>query len=300
MQYLKRSVHSLNSKLRKIDRRAFASPPEELIGPVFLVGPPRSGSTLSYQVLVNSLNVSYLPRLANYSYGLIHLIFRTFKGQLRNPKPIFESDYGRIEGLLSPSEGFGMWQEWLQLEGGSYHRSKDLSLLTSDLASLQATIGAPLLIKCFYLSLSIDWLSRVFPDSRFIFVQREFIANCASVRRARDLPRNKHWWSVRPPGFQGHLQESVTDQVVWQVSKIIELINESFEDLESQRYRTISYEGLCEHPNDVVDDLASWLETLGIIKRSGREKLVPFRISSNVSSEMRRKIEQSKYFKFNA
>lgn len=299
---LAHSVHSVNSWVRPFDYCAFGSRSHCLNGPIFMVGPPRSGSTLTYQVFVQSLGVAFMPRLLDYSYGLSHFFAHSLVNTIRNPKPVFESDHGKTPGILSPSEAFGFWRDWFAFGTKDPHVLREsLSpeqscALRDHVSALQARLDLPFLFKCLYLSLSVDVLAKIFPNSRFLMIRRNPIANCASIIRARMRNQDLRWWSIRPPGFEGHLNEPLADQVVWQLSEIIRISIDSLGELSSNRWRYIDFEDLCNDPTQTVNELIEWLEPVGVMARPTRVEIKPFVLPRVPSMELQKNIKASKYF----
>lgn len=266
-------VHAVNGKLQAIDYCLFSPDPCENPGPVFLVGAPRSGSTLAFQILTQVLRVSYFPRILDYSYGVTNLAFRVLRSQLERPTPIFVSSYGKIPGLLSPSETFGYWRKWLYKgKSGDHSFSEPLppamaGQLRKYIYAFQGHSTAPLLVKCLYLSLAIPALSEAIPNARFVFVQRDPLSIAASVLRVRQRESSLSWWSVRPSGYERRSCHSPAEQAVWQVSETLRIVQDSLSQLDSERWCSLWFEDLCESPSAVAIELAGWLASHGYKQR---------------------------------
>src|SRR6185295_3526902 len=76
---------------------------------LFIVGPPRSGTTLAYQVLAHFLPVTYFNNLTDLFPRSPLSASLLFNRWLRpNPDP-FHSFYGNTAGLAEPNDAFHIW-----------------------------------------------------------------------------------------------------------------------------------------------------------------------------------------------
>ena len=84
--------------------------------PVFIIGAPRTGSTILYQALTNQLDVLYVDNLTCKLYGNLFFGFRLsnklFKQKAHN---CFKSNHGdtSVCGFHAPSECGEFWYRWL-------------------------------------------------------------------------------------------------------------------------------------------------------------------------------------------
>jgi hypothetical protein len=98
----RRSVTALNRALSRIElRKAVAAEVPLNHPPVFIVGAPRSGSTLLYQLIVVRFDVGYLSNLHCRLYGAPSLVER-MAGRRLEPPAVFSSDHGRTDWLAAP------------------------------------------------------------------------------------------------------------------------------------------------------------------------------------------------------
>lgn len=296
-------VHGINRALRPLDRALFA--PRDgrpNLGPVFIVGPARSGTTLLFQTLAHATRVSYLPQALDYGYGASNLVFRAFGARMARHAASFESRYGRTRGLLGPSEAFGFWRQWFWKGSEGDHRHaaplhpSSAAELRAVAAEISAHRGMPLLVKCLYLSLSVPALANAFPNARFIFATRDAAATAQSSLLARTKAGSRHaWWSTRPPGYHHMMHAPPQDQVLWQLGNIACTIRSDLASLDPGCWMRVRYEDLCEAPQEVLR---------GIIDRLGLDSWdhndIPARFSSPglapTDTAARALLEASPYF----
>jgi len=81
--------------------------------PIFIIGLPRSGTTLLYQVMTKCLKMCYFNNLTDHfpkSPVLVSLLTSPFNGN--RPHGDFSSYYGETIGWNAPSQGGLIWREW--------------------------------------------------------------------------------------------------------------------------------------------------------------------------------------------
>lgn len=266
-ELIAQAAHSANSALAPIDRFIFSRRGDTSPAPpIFIVGCPRSGTTLLYQVLTHCLQLGYLPRYLDHAYGVCHLASRLSSLEARQSAPMFRSSYGRIRGLRSPSESFGFWQRWLRKGrlGDHSHRVPLPAMRAQSMAdavsALSREMMAPPLFKCVYLSLAVPALAAAIPDSRFIYMRRDWLDTACSIYKKRTQLPSGMWWSIRPQGYLKRLSQDLADQVVWQVQATGRELEDALHGLDARRYVTVDYTELCAAPGDVAERVGTWAE----------------------------------------
>jgi hypothetical protein len=184
---------------------------------------------------------------------------------------VYESTYGNIKGVFSPSEHGNFWFRWFPRESelGHYVDPEDLKLedyetLKPALDSIAAICGKPLVVKGGYLVMAVGALAKILPDARFVFVRRDPFYNCQSLLVRRLNQRNPNtWWSVKPPQYQSIRSLPIWCQVTEQFFFTNKIIERELESFATQRYLNVSYEALCDNPREFIHSLAHWLSDSG-------------------------------------
>ena len=106
-------------------------------------------------------------------------------------------------------------------------------------------------------SLRIMRLRKLFPESRFIVIQRDPLFTTQSILLSRiHINRDpQKWWSVKVPGFEKMDKKEAIDQVVWQVEQINRIIDRDLSDIPEQVFK-LQYEEFCRSPVTVLDKIA--------------------------------------------
>lgn len=227
---------------------------------IILLALPRSGSTLTYQVLCHGLRLRYLSNLGNLFYQLPLLGGLLSSWKCRNHLSNFSSQHGFVSGLCGPAEGLRYWDYWLNNGIDERHATKinqkKLCFRKKYLKKVFAFLGHinhPLATG--YLGHTLNWkeLREIFPNALFIRLHRDPVSNALSLLKARKIKDN--WFSVFPIECQQHTHETPHEQVAAQVY----WLNKRLSDLEKDHQTLhISYELLCNSPTKELNKIQSF------------------------------------------
>lgn len=247
---------------------------------VFILGAPRCGSTFLFQLLSHQLRLRYTDKLLNRLSNRPRLaLWLSSWFQLSHQgHGCFTSNYGATPGaqLFAPSECGKLFHRFFPKgENEERYPPEDTQLATYRDCVLWVVQRSktPLLIKNLEANNWIATLAELFPDARFIHLQREPLYNAQSVligRRSRGIGANQDW-SVLPKNWQSQAYSDEYSRVVHQIKGLDRQISD-----ELQRYVapegviTLSYEHVVENPKAVVEQLAVFL---GQVDVRGRAQL---------------------------
>jgi hypothetical protein len=239
--------------------------------PIFLVGPPRSGSTLVTQVLTDAFRVGYMSNLHCRWYGWPGFAERTFGAMVNKAPSDYASSHGRTRGLSAPAECGAWWYRFFPVEP-AYATRRDISdrklkAFARSLRDLEAAAGLPLIFKNLYASLRIEPIVSCFPDALFVVIEREEALNAQSILRARHKVHGCYepWWSVPPPEVEELKRLKPVEQVVGQIRKIHDLIDGDVKrlGLADQVFR-INYERFCSDVHGTLGMFEEFAATRGV------------------------------------
>lgn len=258
--------------------RSMVSPENKTI-PVWIIGVPRSGTTLAYQMICKSFNGSYLTNKVAKRYR-IALLARLWE-RLLNRNGIeptsFESKNGRTFSKNDPHEGGPLFYQFFPKDE-PYTGSGDLSLVEQNkFKKVVSFITQPeelFISKNTYNSLRIGAIMEVFPNSRFIWVNRHKESTISSIIKARsgEGVKKNELWSVHPPGWKSKLHLPEKELVEWQYDEIERIIKQDLEKT-GARFCKVSYKELCLKPRKTIRDISVELDLDSYLK--DLEGLVP-------------------------
>lgn len=248
---------------------------------VLVVGPPRSGTTLTMQWLAASGSFAYPSNLLSRFFGAPYLGARIqqllldprfdYKGELAAlaaPTERFRSDLGKTRGPLEPNEFWYFWRRFVPLRDPEPlgDRAVDAEGLRRGLAALEAAFGAPFAAKGILFQYDLPKIAAILPRAVFVHTVRDPIDNARSLLKARvdywgDAGR---WFSVRPPGSE-HLQDAAPEvQVAGQILATHASLRAQRDTLPPGCWLEVDHEAFCRDPAPTWDALRDRLAPLGV------------------------------------
>ncbi len=243
--------------LRKLSRY------DQDLKPIWIIGVPRSGTTLAYQVFCKAFKASYLSNrvVKRYRIALVARMAERlfFSGKLVPPS--FKSSYGYTQSANGPHEGGPLFYQYFSKKepyANADHLGKGEG---NEFKKVIKAISYPhslFISKNTVHSLRIKALAKLFPDSIFLWISRDKVSTAHSIMNARIANKitTEQWWSVKPPGWEEKNKGTEIEKVVWQVNEIESIIQRDLEETGAS-YLKISYKDLCEEPRQIVEDVAN-------------------------------------------
>ena len=242
------------------------SPPAH--SPVFIIGAPRTGSTILNQLITNHFKVTYISNLADVFYkNLPFGIYLSDKLYHNQPHKTTTSRYGNTRhlGMSAPSEGGDFWYRWLPKDKHFIDFGEVDEMAVEE---IRATIFSiinywhrPLLFKNLNMGQRMRLIREITPQAKFIWIRRNPLNTAQSILLARRtlgiLPGQL--WSVRPINA---LHLTTLDEIPQVVQQIYSLERQIFNDrslFPAANFIEISYEALCAQPEEQMDALAAFL-----------------------------------------
>lgn len=224
---------------------------------IILVSAPRSGSTLTYQILSRATSSMYLTNLWNLLYS-VPIIGGKISRNKRSNSNNFISNKGLVQGVYGESEGLKFWEYWtgqgleetnhkLPIRRVKYLRKVFGGLLRKDVPMITAYLGH---------AFSINNLRKIFPGSIFIYLKRDQLSNIYSMMRTyREFEKNRknfNWLSLKPIGWRNKIHEPLIHKIIWQYNSIITKIESEISDDDTL---TVSYQDICNDPRNFLNNV---------------------------------------------
>lgn len=241
--------------------------------PIFIVGAPRTGSTLLYEALVSRYEFSYLNNLiARFPHSpcFASYLSRVFFG--KGPYGVFKSHLGETPGLDGPHEAWNFWYRWFPRN--SVHNyspagsisTEALEEMRKNVASISRIFDKPIVFKNMYNSLRIGPFREAFGDILFMYLKRDpfYCAQSILLARRSMFGSMREWWSLKPKEFEFLRDLSFCEQAVGQVYFTEKQIEEDLQSLSKKRVFRVKYRHFCEHPLAVLERVHKWLDESGV------------------------------------
>ncbi len=221
--------------------------------PVFIIGAPRTGSTILYQTLTNQLDVLYVDNLVckfnkNFFFGF-WFSNKLCKQQAHN---CFKSNHGDTKqcGDHAPSECGNYWYRWLPTDKHFIDyddiTEEMVKEIREEISAVINYFDKPLIFKNLNAGQRLRLLSRCFPEAKFIFVKRDPIFTAQSILKAKrkiGLVDNE-FWSVMPKNYKILEKLNSYEQIVKQIYYIEKQIIEDSKLFRHNNFLTIDYKDL--------------------------------------------------------
>ena len=239
---------------------------QEAQAPIFIIGSPRSGTTLLYQFFIRYLSVGYF---SNFMSNIFHAPLLAYKIQRRFLKKSidFKSYHGRTKGLSGPSEAGLFWYRWFPrgryvYSDGNTLTQKAVKELRNVIHHLTIIINKPIVFKNTYNSMRIKALAEIFPNACFIICRRDplDVAQSLLLSRQSALDCKDQWWSVPPQEIDEIEKHHYCDQVVEQVYFIERQIEQDRFESGGGHFFVVDYQRLCTNPAKVLTEVVSFLQ----------------------------------------
>lgn len=236
------------------------------IPPVFIVGPPRSGTTLLYQLMAASLDVGYINNFMA-RFWLAPVVGAYLSAQVLgiSKQADVHSDLGRTKGLGGVHE-FGYF--WKRFFPGKTDYAADIdaeseALLKREVGTMQSVLGKRLVFKNLTCGLRIAPLAKVFGEPVFIEVRRSPLANAMAILKARRKFHGNEdvWWSLEPGNLDELKKLPVPLQLEAQICRLREDISSAVKRT-GARHMVVAYEDLCTNTEEILRDLAEFISVL--------------------------------------
>jgi hypothetical protein len=240
--------------------------------PIFIVGAPRSGSTLLFQLMTDRFDVGYLangharwpgaPSLVERRRGLV----RGRSGAIGD----YDSKYGNTAGELGPSECGPFWYRFFARRPHSVTADEfplsSRRRLRAAIGAFAAACGRPVVYKNLFSTARMDALAAALPEALFIAIHRDLVANARSLLagRPRAIGSYDAWWSVEPPDIERLRGLPPHEQVVEQVRSLDAVIAQTEAKFGSDRVLHASYEELCSDPHGQLARIAEFAAAHGV------------------------------------
>ncbi len=257
----------LNTSMHRLETTDAAATTPLPWPPVFIIGAPRSGSTLLYQILVEAFDVGYLSNLHCRFYGGPSFIERWIFPRLARPIPDYTSSHGRIRGRTAPSECGEYWYQFFPREPQAVTaipEAKQRGLRTA-IRKLIIAAKRPFFFKNLMNSLRLLPLAQALPEARFIVIHRDPLANARSLLMARKRIYDDYnrWWSARPANVHELERLPPHQQVVEQIITIHQGIDAARTAIGARSFLDVGYETFCQDVHGGLDQIAHFFATQG-------------------------------------
>lgn len=231
---------------------------------IFIVGVPRSGTTLLYQLMARHLDVAYITNAVS-RYWLAPLW--ALQHLETNAGIELSSDLGRSDGDDAPHE-FGWFWQYHAPAVGPHHLTEseldafDWDFIAAELEAIAGWAGRPLVLKSLpAVDYHIPRFARELPGSVFVHIERDprFTAQSLLESRRKRYGDETTWWSIRPRDLDTWSDRDPVEQVAHQIEDVSRHIKDGLAIVPAYRSISLRYEQLVEDPRREMEKVAQFL-----------------------------------------
>lgn len=219
--------------------------------PLFIIGAPRSGTTLIYQLITNYFKISYPSNLVELSHENIYfgfwLKYLFFKNR---PHNCFKSFYGLTEscGLNAPNEKGKYWWKWIPKSYLTAGQVDDFvkNDANKKILSIMNRYKKPIIFKHLTLGLQIPFVLETFPNAKFIFVKRKPVFTIQSLYKEVLAVGDNifDWVGVWPKGYEKLIEMPRIEKISKYIHLVYNNLLENIKQIPQKNLLVINYDNL--------------------------------------------------------
>lgn len=261
---------TLNAALAPVEQASYLELPETY-PTLHIVGVPRSGTTLLYQVVAAGLEIGYVNNLVAAFWRAPALGIRlSRKLGLDRFEASFDSSFGRTRGVGEPHEFGYFWNHHLRYPGlwalpPEHEEEIDWGGLRRVIVNMEHWNRGPIVFKPMLLIWHLERMAREMPLTCIAWIRRDLRAAALSLLEMRRslFGTEERWASLRPhgPGWLEH--EPPWRQVAAQVVALDRTLAAAASSLGPETVLELGYEELCADPRAVVERVRGLLAAKG-------------------------------------
>jgi len=236
--------------------------------PVFIIGAPRTGSTILYQSLTNLYEILYVDNLVCKFYRNFFFGF-WLSNKLYGDRPHnnYRSENGdtAVYGLHAPSECGQFWYRWLPKERHFVDcdeiNDAMVDQIRIEIAAIINRFNKPILFKNLNAGQRLRLIQKCFPEAKLLYIKREpfFVVQSILKARAERRIRPNQIWSVKPPNYVSLLSLDETSMIAAQVYYLEKQIEKDLSLFNRKNVFIFSYESMAKDFDSFFSGLEKYL-----------------------------------------
>lgn len=237
-------------------------------GVLFVVGAPRSGTTVLTQALIHGCVVESFTNTHAALYGAPWVVEALFGPWPPWPPAVFTSRRGRTPGLMGAHEGARFHYRFFPRDPQAVPPgSVDARAIQSFRRNVRAIGGLArrcVVIKNVANSVRLAVVARALPEALFLVIRRnedDVVRSIVSARRA-ESGNEAEWFSVRPEDWEVVRDREPATQARWQARAVYASIAKARFRWPG-RFHDVDYEVFCRQPGTVLAEVCAWARRHG-------------------------------------
>ncbi len=276
----------LDILLKPFEKRLYRKAGKSALPQIFVCGPPRSGTTVTAQILIKFLPVNYLDNLTSLfprSPIMAQKLFGWIRRGRQRDIPL-DSFYGRTTRLSYPNDALYIWDRWTGSDRKQIPDNfNDLTKkeIAQFFSALEVYSDRPVLNKNNSLNTYAHLVAEALPQAYFICLDRDpvFLAQSHLVAR-RFIHGNEHV----PYGIRGDMKqvENPIDDICRQVIFHNQCMHRQQEIIGKDRFIILPYEDFCRRPAYWVQQFSGQILGQKVNYEELERELMPLQVANKI------------------
>jgi hypothetical protein len=255
-------LHAANELLSSFENMASLKSSKQAEN-IFIIGAPRSGTTLLSQCLAGCFDVGYVDNLMASFWKAPTFGTMLSNKLIRNRLVSGTSNFGETQMISDPHEFGAFWRDALGYSDMNQDIDKEIDCLKvlEKLDQIAYAFGKPVVYKVFQLFWHLSTFHDARPNTKWIWITRDIEENARSIlelRRKKGGDINK-WISAKPVIATLFDNESNKIQAVSQVIGINEWIRTQLSMIERSSWLSLDYDEFAVNPQGAVSLISEFL-----------------------------------------
>jgi len=235
---------------------------------VFIVGAPRTGSTILYQSITNQFDVTYIDNITCLFHPLLLLGVKISKLLYSDSAhDTSKSKFGNTTnlGFHAPSECGNFWYRWLPqdkhfIDYGDFDENV-VEEIRNEIYSVIIREQKPFVFKNLNAGQRLRLINKVVPNAKIIFIRRKPLDTALSIYKSRlkNDVKDDEWWSIMPPNINELNSLSLYEKIVKQIYFIEKQIMRDKNLFPKENFLTIDYDDFLDNPEESLNIIKKFL-----------------------------------------
>ena len=255
---------------------------------IFVCGAPRTGTTLTTQVLIHHLPVTYINNITSIFSRAPIMASLSLCKPVYNRNVDFKSYYGKSSGFAAPNDALYLWDRWFGKDRAVIPTTlghEEQQAMVQFFAAYEEAFQRPLVTKNNNLNTYASLVADVLENAYFICMTREPIYHAQALLRARrDIHGDESLaYGINQPTTTE--PNTVIEDVCQQTLFHAQVIQQQQAKIGAKRFLIVPYEEFCAAPDQLVQRVAE--EILGdpIDSAALKQALPPFQHTNRINIE---------------
>jgi hypothetical protein len=233
--------------------------------PIFIVSPPRSGSTLCYLLATQKFHLSYFSNFTMTcpdSPAFLTLIGARFGACAGSGS--LDNQLGETYGWRAPNQGYRAWNRWFPSDR-DYLRPDEVTSscrreVRQTLGAIERATRSPFINKWQRNTPRIQALQAVFPEALFLHLRRDPILTVQSILSVseRVVAGGGGWFSAMPRSYADEADKSSLRKTAEQVALLEMDLEQDKKQVGEDRFFDLNFRDLCRDADTALNTFSSW------------------------------------------